>query len=349
MFARKASQLQREAELLVPKEFQKQLELKFSDQLSEEDERDDGTSGEREPETTSEPASPTSPRSSSLFKSFVKSLVAVQPKKPISVADVQPFEIMKAVEDRNITFLMEVRDRAFPLLLQTSGGETPLVHAIRIGNRDVAIVLLGAFSRWINRLEAEDIVEAQVQSQLKALRVGLKLAINEGLAHSQPDLIASFMQTLVMSEGDNWVWAQVSLVARALNGTADGKPVQTADAAIRKFTTKELGKASLIASVEDYIANAIADLLVMGAWSIVRQNIPSADAIPSYYFARDDRVYKAFLEQYQKLRPQISRSCPRRLRWQLQILKDGLQGRQISFRKKIEAIAASLDREEHDR
>ena len=81
--------------------------------------------------------------------------------------------------------------------------------------------------------------------------VGLKLAINEGLAHSQPDLIASFMQTLIMSEGDKWVWAQVSLVGRALNGTADGKPVQLTDAAIRKFTTRELGKASLIASVED--------------------------------------------------------------------------------------------------
>ena len=44
------------------------------------------------------------------------------------------------------------------------------MHAIRIGHKDVAIVLLGAFSRWINRLNDEDIRKAQVQSQLKALR-----------------------------------------------------------------------------------------------------------------------------------------------------------------------------------
>jgi len=240
---------------------------------------------------------------------------------------------------------MEVRDRAFPLLLQTSGGETPLVHAIRIGNKDVAIILLGAFSRFINRLQDEDIVKPLVQTQLKAMRVGLKLAINEGLAHSQPDLIASFMQTLVMSEGDKWLWASVSLVARALGGPPEAKPVQTADAAIRKFTTKELGKASLIASVEDYIANATADILVLGAWALALQLIPSLPRIPSYYFARDDRVYKAFVEHFVRHKAQIARSCPRRLRWQLKVLEDGLQGRQTSHRRKVEHLAAQLDNE----
>lgn len=154
------------------------------------------------------------------------------------------------------------------LLLQSSGGETPLVHAIRIGNKDVAIVLLGAFSRWINRLEDEDVQEPKIQTLLKAIRlsfipfsfvvclktntgVGLKLAINEGLAQSQNDLIASFMQTLVMSEGDKWVTAQASTVARALNSGNEGKPVRVAGEAVRKFTTKELGKAALIASLED--------------------------------------------------------------------------------------------------
>lgn len=180
------------------------------------------------------------------------------------------------------------------------------------------------------------------------MRVGLKLAINEGLAHSQPDLIASFMQTLVMSEGDKWVWSSVSLVARALSGTSDGKSVQTADAAIRKFTTRELGKASLIASVEDYIANAIADMLIMGAWALVIQCLPSVPKIPSYYFARDDRMYKAFMEHRIKCKAQIERSCPRRLRWQLKVLADGLQGRQTSYRKKVEIIASQLDHENHD-
>jgi hypothetical protein len=83
------------------------------------------------------------------------------------------------------------------------------------------------------------------------LGVGLKLAINEGLAKSQNDLIASFMQILVMSEGDKWVYAQVSTVSRALNAGKGGKPVQVAGACVRRFATKELGKADLIASLED--------------------------------------------------------------------------------------------------
>ena len=79
----------------------------------------------------------------------------------------------------------------------------------------------------------------------------MKIAINEGLAKSQSDLIASFLQTLVMSEGDKWVFAQVATVSRALNSGSEGKPVQVAGEAVRKFTTRELGKAGLIASLED--------------------------------------------------------------------------------------------------
>ncbi|RXW25277.1 hypothetical protein EST38_g545 [Candolleomyces aberdarensis] len=249
---------------------------------------------------------------------------------------------MKAVEDSNIMFLMEVRDRAFPLLLRPSGGQTPLVHAIRIGNKEVAIVLLGAFSRYINHLDDADVLKPQTQSHLKALRTGLKLAINQGLANSQNDLIASFMQTLIMSEGDKWVWAQVSMVSRELNAGPEGQPVTMAGAAVRRFTTKELGKADMIASLEDYIANATADLLVMGAWASVLQSI-SADHIPSYYFARDDRVYKAFTTQLQQHQNEIDNKCPRQLRYQLAILKLGFEGRKITFRKKIELITAQLE------
>lgn len=81
--------------------------------------------------------------------------------------------------------------------------------------------------------------------------VGLKLAINEGLAKSQSDLIASFMQTLVMSEGDKWVYSQSTAVARALSAGPEGQPVRTASIAVRKFATKELGKAQMIAAFED--------------------------------------------------------------------------------------------------
>lgn len=83
------------------------------------------------------------------------------------------------------------------------------------------------------------------------LGTNLKLAIDYGLHKSQSDLIASFLQTLVMSEGDKWVRAQVSTVSLALRSGTAGKPVSTASAAVRKFATKELSKADAIASLED--------------------------------------------------------------------------------------------------
>jgi hypothetical protein len=88
-------------------------------------------------------------------------------------------------------FLMEIRDRAFPvcaqnryclsfcrsyvflqLLLRKTGNATPLLHAMRIGqsHRDVAIVLLGAFSRWVNHLEGNEITLPKTKVILKALR-----------------------------------------------------------------------------------------------------------------------------------------------------------------------------------
>lgn len=339
--------LRREAESLAPNTLQKELASHRQGEDSVSEESDSEASDTAEDVQEEPPASPSSPKGSSLFKSIVKSFSGFtsgsrQSQGPASWSDVQPFEVMKAVEDSNIMFLMEVRDRAFPLLLRTSGGQTPLVHAIRIGNKEVAIVLLGAFSRYINHLDDADVLKPQTQSHLKALRTGLKLAINQGLADSQNDLIASFMQTLIMSEGDKWVWAQVSMVSRELNAGSEGKPVTMAGIAVRRFTTKELGKADMIASLEDYIANATADLLMMGAWAGVLQSI-SADNMPSYYFARDDRVYKAFASRLEQHQTEIDRKCPRHLRYQLAILKSGFEGRNITFRKKIELITAQLE------
>ena len=63
------------------------------------------------------------------------------------------------------------------LLLQRSGDVTPLLHAMRIGqsHRDVAIILLGAFSRYINHLQDEDIPKPQTKTILRALRTIVSL------------------------------------------------------------------------------------------------------------------------------------------------------------------------------
>jgi len=111
------------------------------------------------------------------------------------------------------------------------------------------------------------------QLLLKALRVNLKLAIDNGVS-SGPDLIASFFQTLVMSEGERWVWKTVESVTLALRSMpSEGQPVTSAETAVRSFATRELGKADLIATLEDYIANATADLLMLAAWSAASSSV----------------------------------------------------------------------------
>jgi hypothetical protein len=63
------------------------------------------------------------------------------------------------------------------LLLRKSGDATPLLHAMRIGqsHRDVAIVLLGAFSRYVNYLQDDEIALPQTKKILKALRMSIQI------------------------------------------------------------------------------------------------------------------------------------------------------------------------------
>lgn len=128
-------------------------------------------------------------------------------------------------------------------------------------------MLVGALSRWVNHLEDSEFEQPKTKTILKALRMSqsysgslcsphlgtnLKIAIDYGLQHSQSDLIASFLQTLIMSEGDKWVHNQAHTVAMALRGGTDAKPVRTAENAVRSFATRELGKAyGAIAALED--------------------------------------------------------------------------------------------------
>lgn len=145
---------------------------------------------------------------------------------------------------------------------------------MRIGesHRDIAILLVGALSRWVNHLEEEEVQKPQTKSLLKALRTllryywpfipsnycplpvpgtNLKLAIDFGLQSSQSDLIASYLQTLIMSEGDKWVHSSVASVSLALRAGNEAKPVSTAASAVRSFATKELSKAEAIAALDD--------------------------------------------------------------------------------------------------
>lgn len=59
------------------------------------------------------------------------------------------------------------------------------------------------------------------------------------------------MQTLIMSEGEKWVQDQTAIIAIALRLGTDGKPVTTAETCVRKFATRELGRANYISALED--------------------------------------------------------------------------------------------------
>jgi hypothetical protein len=76
------------------------------------------------------------------------------------------------------------------------------------------------------------------------------VAIDFGLQSSQSNLLASFLQTLVMSEGDMWIQEQVKLVESALRGSS-AHPVEVARSSIKRVATRALGKAPLIADLED--------------------------------------------------------------------------------------------------
>jgi hypothetical protein len=92
-----------------------------------------------------------------------------------------------------------------------------------------------------------------------------------------------------MSEGDTWLHKavyEVSLLLRDVSlppahtsptapvHAGDGRrsqPVRGAEAMVRQFCTKELKGASGaggVGGVEEYIANAALDLVIMGVWSL---------------------------------------------------------------------------------
>ncbi|KAJ3766366.1 hypothetical protein FB446DRAFT_758223 [Lentinula raphanica] len=335
--------IQREAEQVAPRAILRQLRRSPSPESDNDDDDGDDGAHSRSPSSASTQLSspPNSPSQSNHHHP------QPNPKSNPAWKEPQPFEILAAVERKDVMYLMQVRDRAFHLLLRKSGDVTPLLHAMRIGqsHRDVAIILLGSFSRYINHLSDPELRMPQTKRLLKALRTNLKLAIDLGLAKSQSDLTASFMQTLIMSEGDKWIHTQVGNVVIALRAGTAGEPVKTADAAVRKFATRELGKAELIASLEDYIANAISDLLLLAAWTLALESI-QGDPIPTAYFARDDRVYRAFVERLSQHDKPIRRSLGRRLKWQLRVLKAVLEGRTTTFRRKVEVLAEELDQGE---
>ncbi|KAG8934410.1 hypothetical protein FRC02_010044 [Tulasnella sp. 418] len=262
--------------------------------------------------------------------------------------DPEPWEIVRAVEKKDANYLIAVRDRAFHLLLHKTGDATPLHHAMRIGpsHGDIAILLVEAMCRWVTNLEDKDMDMDESKVLLKALRTNMKLAFKASLKFHQHDLIVSFLQAWVMSEGDRWLASQIHtirLALRAPDGT-ETKPVETAADIMRDFATWELEKVKCKTEIDDYVANSSADLVMMAAWSIALDSI-DGEPIPIWYFSREDRTYRAFTSRLEEHKVEIDRKLGKRVKWQLRVLEKALAPRSETMVQRMQVVREELDSE----
>ena len=123
-------------------------------------------------------------------------------------------------------------------------------------HKEIAILLTGALSRFVNHLPDDStLLTPDLQSQIRAVRANLKLAINESITSNQTELISSYLQIIIMSEGEKWIRDQTQNVSLAIRAGKSARPVDTARNAVRNFATRELRqleKGNAVASVEEY-------------------------------------------------------------------------------------------------
>lgn len=108
----------------------------------------------------------------------------------------------------------------------------------------------------------------------------LKLAIDNALLPTgQGHLLSSYLQVLIMSEGDSWIHKTAHDLGLLLRDP-EGKPVAEAEALVRRFATRELRSVrDGVRDVEEYVWNATLDLVIMAAWGVAAGQI-GAEHLP---------------------------------------------------------------------
>ena len=164
-----------------------------------------------------------------------------------------------------------------------------------------------AYVRYVNQLEDDDFDKKETKNMLKMLsrffvpghllqadmqdqtyawsprfvcslantNAQLKLAIDHALlpSASAPHLLSSYLQVLIMSEGDIFLHRTINDLTLLLRDP-QSKPVEAAEKTVRSFCTKELrGVQGGVGDVEEYIANATLDLCIMSAWSLAASQV----------------------------------------------------------------------------
>lgn len=247
----------------------------------------------------------------------------------------EPYDVYAAVERKDIDTIMAIRDANFALLLGGDDARTPLEYAISLGPEyeRVSLFLAGALSRFVNNLPNEmQNADPATLAVLRKVRANLKLAIDHSLGREQTSLVASYIQILVMAEGQQWVTQSARAVAYELRSRAFAdpyapRPTQVARDIVGRFLTQNLRTRRerdhyVVAAIEDYIANAASDLVLLALWDCVRG---TDDPLPDYAFARDDRLSVAFVDAMTSAMHQGERR-PHRIWVQAQRAAEALQG-----------------------
>ncbi|KAM0791285.1 hypothetical protein ACM66B_005759 [Microbotryomycetes sp. NB124-2] len=258
-------------------------------------------------------------------------------------------DVLRCIEKRDAIGLMEIRNHNFQLLLQPVGGVTPLVFCMRQGKNhsDMAILLCGALSRRVNDITDDELSESrpELKAMLRSIRANLRIAITHGLATSDTSLLSSFLQTIIMSEGEKWIQSSSHNVALALRQGPQGRPVHTAQSLVNKWVGREL-KQQEIASVSDYLANATGDLVMLGCWSWLTDKVLNGDPIPLYYFARDDRILKTLEERIDSLKKNNSYGrLSKQLQQQIAVTIETLSNRKVGGKERVHELQRQLDAE----
>lgn len=213
---------------------------------------------------------------------------------------IEGHQVLQAIEKQDIVALSLMRDRDLGLLLRPVGHTTPLVYAMRLGPKhaSIAIVLVGFFSRCVNNMTDAMLMQPQAQSILRSVRSNLRVAIQFGIQNQCTNLLASYLQVIVMSEGQTWIEQCATSIGQTLVTSGARRALQVAADGVAQFVRHELSEETTNGALQDYIFNATTDLFLMGCLHAASQG---ERRVPTHYFARDERVLLAFKEAIELL------------------------------------------------